>query len=233
MNLLRFLTVTVFSMSMFGCCCCSNVVMDPCDPCSGYSSQSCRPHRHGWLRRPMRFGWNRCGDCGGCGCGSCGGCGDVMMDSGCGGGSCGSPMMGMPSSGGCGCSQTASPDQFSTMSAPINIPSSPTMSAPQMSGPSSLPQLQSAPVPPPMPRTDSTMNSTPAGSQPQMVSYEEFQRLPGTMISGPGTTTATPSPSIQQASAVQTTMSPPPLASQNAKPTSQSRQAIWTQASGY
>ena len=189
MKLIPLLTASLMTLSLVGCCCGRNIVTDSCDPCCG------RPRGCGVLRvvtlNYLGFGscWNcgaswhgrGCGSCGSCGS-SCGGCGEMPMDCGCGSGSCGVPMSG---GGGCGCGGTYTPQ--STYSVPMNAPQSfPT--------PQSSPSPSPAPtVPPQVPPADaSTMLSPKSSPSIQTVTYEEFQRLPGTVISGPGVTTGAP-----------------------------------------
>ena len=115
-----------------------------------------------------------------------------MMDGGCGSGNCGGSMsgnVGMPGSN-CGCGQTYSTQTYSNM-APSNMPQpAPTSPAPNVI---SDPVTPPAPVPPSIPSPSNDGNSNGASNrhnprpQTQMVSYEEFQRLPGTMVTGPGT----------------------------------------------
>ncbi len=108
---------------------------------------------------------------GGCGCSTCGG-GDagIMMD-------------GMGGGGGCGCGQSAPMGYESTtpfMTPPMTVPTP---------SPASMPRSGTA-LPPPIPPADmgSNLQSPPST---QHVSVEEFQRLPGVVISGPGSQAAT------------------------------------------
>lgn len=109
-------------------------------------------------------------DCGGdCGC-SCGGMmyGDMgMSDCGC----------GAPSAAGCGCGIGGGHvDQPAFMTPPMTVPT-----------PQAAPPVPSSNVtmPPPIPPADSS-STTPVPQGTQQVSVEEFQRLPGVIISGPG-----------------------------------------------
>lgn len=118
-------------------------------------------------------------------------------------GSCGDPAIGCgvpaaaPMGCGCGAHQGVAP-------APLPVP----------------PQTQPAPVPvpspnpaPPAPPAEAALQPAPAVSsttsrlttaQPQQVSYEEFQRLPGVIISGPG--------AVPTAPAAAAAVSPAPVA---------------------
>lgn len=219
MNFTRYLAALLMTMSLAGCCCGRNVIMDPCDPC-GSMMQPCCPLA--WLWPGTWFRGCGCGHgCGhGCGCGSSY-YGDIIDGGCCGGGGHdygygGSGMMmdGMHSSGGCACGQTAPPMMSSPYSpAPMN--SSPTIPIPSQAPTYSDP----APVPPTTGDQTTMIPSSPmnSASQPpqmQTISYEEFQRLPGTVISGPGSTTASAptgvSNGIQRTSGVSQQFFPPP-----------------------
>ncbi len=137
-----------------------------------------------------------------CGCGHCGGgmYADPMygmpygMDA-YGGGGCGCDggmMGGMPGAGspGCGCAGGGGMPQQMIPPAP------PVQYAPQAS-PSPAPIAEPTPVPavpePAAPDAPMTQMPVPAAPNVQNVSVEEFQRLPGTIISGP-TTSSAPGP---------------------------------------
>lgn len=210
MNLVRTLAASLLMLSTVGCCC-----MDPCgSPCGSpyggcllpFLFQPC----HGGCNCVYD---DDCCDYGydvgmfdaGCSCGQCGRGSKKMRrsklvsrrgnymngfvsssccDTGC--GSCcggdggwveGSMLSG---GGGCGCGQSSSMGVHSD--APTMMSPSP-MSTPT---PSAI-----VPVPPAGPtESDSTgagaMYRNIQSAQPQMVSYEEFQRLPGTVVAGPG-----------------------------------------------
>jgi hypothetical protein len=116
--------------------------------------------------------------------------GTPFMDAGCcdGGGTFGGGggimMDGMGGGGGCGCGQSA-PMGYGYESTPFMTP---PMTVPTPA-PSPVPRSGTA-LPPPIPPADlgGNMQSPPST---QHVSVEEFQRLPGVVISGPGSQTAT------------------------------------------
>ena len=178
MKLLRFLTAITMTLSMVGCCCGRNIVSDGCNPCGGGCGTGLRmpSFRHG-------FGGNSA-----CGCDTCGtGWNEFAGDGGC--SSCGSPMnstYAMPGTGGsgCNCGSTAAPS--SSNYPPVGAPSSPTPL------PGADANSTTAPAPPIPPATPSDIPPAamipPSAPTTQMVSYEEFQKLPGTVISGPGVT---------------------------------------------
>lgn len=123
--------------------------------------------------------------CGDCGC-SCGG-GMMYGDMGMAMGDCG---CGAPAAPGCGCGAGgghaghAEPSTF--MTPPMNVPT--MQSAPPVPN-------SNVTMPPPIPPADSSSTTNvPQGTQ--QVSVEEFQRLPGVIISGPGAaSTAAPASS--------------------------------------
>lgn len=185
MKLLRFLTTITMTLSMVGCCCGRNVVSDCCDPCGGMS-----PGR-GLIRFPgLRSAF---GGYSSCGCDSCGtSWSEFPGDGGC--SSCGSPMMStydMPSSGGGGCNCGSNSSPSSVNYPPAAVPTTPT---PLPSTDSNSPAAPAPPIPPTtpgdIPSASSTMIPPSAPPATQMVSYEEFQKLPGTVISGPGVGTS-------------------------------------------
>jgi hypothetical protein len=169
--------------SSVGCCCMSSCV-GSCDPCG---RELCGGGLGG--------GCSSCGSkCGGCGCGLGGclsklfhhrchkchpmyagygwdaysGCGDVCYD-GC------NTTYGMASPG-CGCG------------VPNGMPPAPM-----------VPPAQPAPIPAAidpmgarMPIQRTMVTQAPQQPAPQQVSYEEFQRLPGTMVSAPQAPAAAP-----------------------------------------
>ena len=203
MNALRVVAASVLMLSLVGCCCGRNVVCDTCDPCGSASCGSSCGFGTGFLRnRPIRNLFKG-------GCNSCGSCySDMPTCGGC--SSCAAPggfdgFSGMPTGGsGCGCSQGATQAAPQTYYDP-NIPS--TMPTPSASPtPSAV-----APVPP---STTSPANEPGAmipstGAMPvQTVTYEEFQKLPGTIISGPGTGTTTPGAPLSAPAATTTTPLP-------------------------
>ena len=211
MKLLRSLTALTMTLSLVGCCCGRNVVTDGCDTCC--TSPAVGILRLQPVRNFFRFGcFHRCG-CGG-GCGSygdvMGGCGDCATG-GCSSGSCGAPMsQGFAAPGGTGCGCT-SPATYSSQYPNMNAPSSSI----QIPEPSSLPTPAPVPptsptsVPPATPSSDSSTMNPPRAMPPvQNVSYEEFQKLPGTVISGPGASTGT-SPGVPSNATMPMTMAPP------------------------
>lgn len=196
MNLPRFVSLSALLLvTAMGCCHNQCVVYsDPCDPC-GSSMSGCGCGCGGgcglgnwWHRQVAKWrmahccchNYNWCSDCSGaCGAPSCGGMS--------------APMYSSPSPG-CGCSQGA---------AIPNVP--PTYApSPTPAGVNSTTAPNSA-APPPMPAgADPMTYQPPASGKIQHVSYEEFQRLPGVIISNP--TSESSVPSIEQP-----TLPPPPL----------------------
>ncbi len=251
MILLRYLTAALMTVSMVGCCCSRCVVTDPCDPCGGVMpSHQCCLSRLWSMPRSFGYSWNNACTCGGCQCG-CGG-GELMDYSygetgGC-AGSCAAPAMtSAPPSSGCNCSQSSAYSTAPTSYSGSYYPSTTPGSVPSPSGtpqpipevPPSFNPLPNAPLPPATATPDTTlMIPPPSGQQPQMVSYEEFQRLPGNVISGPGSSaTATaaasnPSP-IQQVSAVPQPLLAPPsptptaIRAQRSAVSPANQQAVW------
>lgn len=193
--------------SLVGCCCMGhNCVADPCD-C--YSNE---PVIGGGIIRffsmPNSSSCCGAGNCGGMSCGSCG-YGDVGMECGC--GQCGCPkaakrcVLGrifghgghrncysQPCGSGCGCGETTySGFPSGGCGAPSPVSPGCGCSQTQMPSPTTVPPVpagspDSGVVPAPVPPADGTTTRTSSGMQTQTVSYEEFQRLPGTIISGPG-----------------------------------------------
>jgi hypothetical protein len=243
MNLMRFLTASLMTLSMVGCCSNRCVMSDPCDPCGAAPSSGGFFSRLWPMSRGGGFGCNSCSS------GGCGGCGDAygdVMDSGCGcGGGSGGMVMGggMPASQGCACGgQHAAPVPMMGVPSPAPIPRGapePIPSAPD------LPSMPGSEATTMIPRTYAPQSQLAGSSQPQNVSYEEFQRLPGTIVSGPGAMTAATSlpsqvsiPSqVQQTSAsTQPFMAPPPPTgkrpAQMTVPTA-ARQALWVPSRAY
>ncbi len=245
MKLLRFLTASLFSLSIVGCCCGRNVVMDPCDPCGSVSCQGCGMSKLWPFSRIHGCGWSpSCGACSSCSCG----CGDSTMEMGCASGSCGgSPVetYGTSPASSCACGQTAAPPQYPAQYPGMTTPQYPSMTTPY-SAPStpslrSLPETPPSSSMPPEPPIQSDINNTmmtprKSGPQTQVVSYEEFQRLPGTIISGPGAappaTTNNVSSPIQQTAATSPSflLPPPPSPSSPSSAGSQTNQAVWLPA---
>lgn len=214
MKFLQFLMISAMTLAMAGCCACHNCCVDPCDSCStgpvigggilrffsmpNCSSGCCDGGCGGGCDGEFVTGCgNCCGGCGGCHrgcllsrlfschgcrrscCNSCDSCCE-MMDGGCCGGNCGGNYDYSPT-------PMYSYGQQPTTTGPVpqTMPANPGSTAPV---PNAIPETNPAVAPPPPanePQTNS-MNSMRPGPQTQMVSYEEFQRLPGTVISGPG-----------------------------------------------
>lgn len=266
MNLLRYAAAALMSLSLVGCCCTRCVVSDPCDPCGGViSSGGC------CLTKLWKSSFHRCyswdSACG-CTCGGCG-CGDVIdpfgyVDGPGISGSCAAPMpammTGVPASSGCNCGQSAPYSQsvpYSTspaMNGPTYLNSAPALNSQPMSAPQPIPEVPPstqnyAPAPPASsaPAEPQTMWSPPANGQPHMVSYEEFQRLPGKMVSGPDSSAISiPAPiqPVSASSAVSTStpgfvVPPAPIPapipargpSRFVRPSS-NQQAVWTPSRG-
>jgi hypothetical protein len=165
----------------------------------------------------------------------------------CGGGSCAAPVMsGVSASPGCSCGQ---PHQYSSMppmSSPTYMNSMPMNSQPMNSQPNLTPQ----PIPEVPPSTPNYAPAPPASSvpdpqttmaphvngQPQMVSYEEFQRLPGKMISGPESASniSIPAPVQQVSTSPNSFVIPPAPSPSVARGSSRfirpgaNQQAVWT-----
>ena len=242
MNLLRFCTAALMSLSLVGCCCSRCLVTDPCDPCGSIPKQGCSLTR--WWNSHHGQGWGA--PCG-CTCGACG-CGDSMDgliygDTGCAGScaapsSCAAPMMtGVPSSSGCNCGQSAQYSAFPAMSSPTYLNSSPTVV------PQPIPEIppSQAPAPPATNTLEPQTMMSPGNGQPQMVSYEEFQRLPGNVVSAPGSTgtISIPAPIQQVSTTTQSFVAPPAPAPAVSKPAPKfinpgpnNRQAVWTPSRG-
>ena len=165
MNLTRCLAASLITMSLAGCCCGRNVVMDPCDPCAQMSCDPCAPmcrqgHGLAWLWPGNWFrgcGRHNCCGCssgcdmyggvidGGCGCGGCG-CGGGGYDFDGYGGS-GMIMNGMHSSGGCACGQTAPPMMTSPYSPSPTYSPSPMNSNQPIQIPTYTPCIPTNPAP--------------------------------------------------------------------------------------
>lgn len=189
--------------SALGCCHSQCVSSNPCDPCAR-SSGCCLS---GWFQSKLASCRMRCHNYSWCDDCSCGGC------SVCGGSSCG--LTGDVSYGGstgssCGCGQSSG--------------YAPSTTTPPNADPAPMP-IQSAPIPPrsseptPAPASESTTFQRPTNGQMQHVSVEEFQRLPGVVIGGPGSsvpTMAAPSPAVQTVAAPLTT--PPALSNSTLPP---------------
>ena len=254
MNLLRLFAAALMSMSLVGCCCSRCVVSDPCDPCGAYA-----PLGGGCCFTKLiksHFRRNYSWDCAcGCTCGACGCGGDVMdpygyMDGMETGSSCGAPMpqmiTGMPASSGCNCGQTSPYSSVPAMSAPTYLNATPVPNPQPVVIPQPIPAVPSstqdyAPAPPASsaPGEPQTLLSPPVNGQPQMVSYEEFQRLPGKMVSGPDSSAISVPAPVQQVSTSSSGFAVPPAPapspargpSRFVRPNS-NQQAVWVPARG-
>jgi len=170
---------------------------DPCS-CGGHHgkkhSKKCSKHCRKCMEC-MQEGYVDGYAMGDCGCG-----GAIMGDCGCGGGG----MIGDMGGGGCGCG-AGGPAPYPSGPLPGPIPG-PTPST------GAIPPIPGMEVAPP-PQTSSTM-TVPAGMT--QVSVEEFQRLPGVVISGPG---AQPMATDMAAQSVSTSATPTIVAApQEARP---------------
>lgn len=212
MPLHRLICLTaVLMFSAVGCCHTQCVSSDPCNPCGpGACGGGCCLTN--WLHNRFachscrNYSWSSdcCSVCGGTSCGMNGMDGGTVMGGG--GASCGCGQSGGQSSG----YAPASPSYVApTDQSPTPVPSSPA---------SPTPTRTNEPIPAPG-ATDSTTFQAPANGQIQHVSVEEFHRLPGTVISGPGAVpTLTPPPALS-------TVSVPP------RPGNPVQQAQWVPAS--
>lgn len=242
MRLLQIFAAMTISISMVGCVSPHNAVCDSCDPCGQYMGGGCGCYNGGvgvsglcpdfsGLKSILGGGClgrrARCGKCirggrfGGCNncCEpsfNCGGCDSCGMSSSCGAPSCGAPM-----SSDCGCGM---PGGF-----PSGMQSSPVMSSP------SSPSI--APSPPAVGPSDAPTSMIPSGTTmpTQNVSYEEFQRLPGTIISGPGavapsTNVATSAPVAQPATMAQRPVQRAASSMPVASVSNQGKQPVWVPA---
>ena len=209
-----FLLATSIGCSSMQCASCN-----PCDPCGQVMSGGCNCGcgvKGWWQQRKERlrnnFSWFN--DC------SCGGC-SVCGGDNCGmsGGTCGMPSTGGGASCGCGQSHGYSPAAVPTeqYAAPVppNDPPAPI--------PSTGTQRSGEPIPAPA-STPATTFQQPASGQIQHVTMEEFQRLPGTVISGPNQSSV---PTMSQPNMV-----PPALsnASIPPRPINAVQQAQWVPA---
>ncbi len=253
MNLLRLFLASMITTSMVGCCCTNHCAMtNPCDPCNAICAQeysscsscsSCGKFSFPKLRWPFSGG-SRCSCNSVCDGDSYGG----FVDSGCGSsncgggcaGNCGAPTMNAnPVSSGCGCSQAATFSGSPASTYQNHVPSQPTTIPP-------MPPASGNGAPAPSaggsetnydPNKNGAMNSPAATKQTVMVSYEEFQRLPGKIVSGPGSSDSSSVPqSIQQVTAtIQPAVAPlppPPAPAVNNSAKrfynpSQTSQAVW------
>ena len=192
MNLRRLFSLSSLLLaSTMGCCHSRCVHTDPCDPCNGMVSG--RRHVSGWMNHKVsswrmrnhgrNYGWNDVA----CGCDACGmGFDGDMISSGCGSGGCGGMAVGGSPSG-CGCGQQHS--EYAP-SVPGTIPIPPATPA---VAPSPVPVPPAGNEPAPAPASSETNSTAIQRAQVQQVSVEEFQRLPGVIVSGPTLQSAAPS----------------------------------------
>lgn len=177
MKRFQLLAALFMTQLIMGCCCGRSFVVDSCDPC--YTPcQPCGCGLVGALKSLWPFG---------CCHGGCGSCYSPMYSEfpsscdcggGCGGGytsSYGGMMVGAPASSGCNCGGGGG-----QMMAPQ------MQSMPTMSNPEPTPSPTIAPVPPTSPSDATGMAPMTSAPNVQHVSYEEFQKLPGTVTSGQG-----------------------------------------------
>lgn len=168
-------------LSSVGCCHMSTCCTDPCAPPLAGCGLTGWVHGEidAWRSRNhyRNAGWNGSD----CGCSSCGGQLASYDGGSCAGGNCGSPV-----APGGGCSGCSGGSNYAPGSVPTPVPA------------------DTAPAPaPPVPASDAAarmmmmqgrqvvMLPQPAvPGQPVQVSWEEFQKLPGTVVSGPGAAVA-------------------------------------------
>ena len=202
-------------VSTVGCCQTQCVSSSPCNSCG--SRPSCGSCFSNWLsfkvasyqaRRCHNYSWGD--DCSG-GCSVCGGSNCGMADPVMGGGAYGAS----PS---CGCGQ---PHNHAPVS-PTPAMGVPTESAPVPVPNNSLVPRTNEPIPAPG-ATDSTTFQRPANGQIQHVSVEEFQRLPGVVVSGP-TQSSVPTMAAQTIPMPLSTVAAPP------RPVTPVQQAQWVPA---
>ncbi|MBS0206611.1 MAG: hypothetical protein JSS49_27350 [Planctomycetes bacterium] len=194
-------------MTTVGCCHSQCVSSNPCNPC-GTCGGGCLT---GWLKSKLaccrmschNYSW--CDDC-------------SSACSVCGGTNCGlsSPDMGMPSAGGSTCACGQSHGATYVPSSPTSMPNDAPAPIPTQVAP--VPPRSSEPTPAPG-STDSTSLQQPGSIQ--HVSVEEFQRLPGVVISGPAQSSV---PTMAQPA-----LSPPALSTVSTppKPLNNVQQVQW------
>ncbi len=213
------------TLSGLGCCYHRPLCQDPCDPCGAITQGSgCRSWMDRkiskWRKRNFCRNHGACGRCGpeygyDTGWDDC--CESVMTPS------CGSVYSSMmPSAGGCAsCGsmgqmpapmmQTAPSPAPEPAPAPAPTPPGTSPSAYNYNGTLTTPPVALPPVPPGV-----SYNSAPQGVQ--QVSYEEFVKLPGVIVNGPGAVPA----GVVPAPAPMLSRSPAPLGN------SAIQQAAWT-----
>jgi hypothetical protein len=213
MKLQRLLCLSsVLLITTIGCCHSQCVSSNPCDPCGrGMSGGCCLTN---WFHSKLscqNYSWAN--ECSSCGCSVCGGdsCGVS-----------GAPTFAGGSGSSCGCGQS-----HGTNYAPaVSSPSVPTSVDPNHSdAPTPVPN-QTSPMPrgtEPNPAPPSTTFQPPVSGQIQHVTMEEFQRLPGVVVSGPTSSVPT---------MAQPTLAPPTLSNVSVppRPAHPVQQAQWVPA---
>jgi len=224
MNLRRFAGVcTLLLLTTVGCCHTQCVSSDPCNSCGcGTGGGCCLTD---WCHRQF-LSWRMRHNCHnynwGCECsGPCPVCGGSSCGMGC-GGACGSPSGCGGGAAGCGCGQSGSTQGWSG-AAPT--PTYSPGAAPTPPAPAPLTVPQSDPPPVPASTDPATTFQSPGSGQMQQVSYEEFQRLPGVVVSGSGAPSSVPSMG-------QPSLPPPPLSTVSTPPRAGTgvQQAQWVPA---
>lgn len=191
MKLCSLLFTTVIVATFAGCCG-TNACVNSCDPCGrelaggGCPLKRLFKHRCDKCHPMATYGWE------GAACGSCQG-------------HPGSVYTTAPAATTCSCGQVhnslipapAATSAPASQAAPLPAPSAPP-----------VPPTYEQPVPPapPAPAPQEEATAIPTGSttsNPQQVSYEEFQRLPGVVISGPTPAPALPPTLVPPKSAAQ------------------------------
>lgn len=171
-----------------GCCCPRQYAcVNPCtpDPCEaviagcGHSTWFQRKVQHWRAKRAAR-------KCGGFGLGGSDCCGMATPTDDCGCGGAGGFLLGGDTGGCSSCGSAASVGANYMPSAPAASQMAPVPPVPPVTTPAPMSPM----TPMPIPEFNSSQRmSTPqsqfAQMQPQQVSYEEFQRLPGVIIQGP------------------------------------------------
>lgn len=179
MKLCSLLFTTVIVATFAGCCG-TNACVNSCDPCGrelaggGCPLKRLLKHRCDKCHPMATYGWE------GAGCGTCQGYPPGM---------CEAPTQAMN----CSCGQPHHP--AAPAMAPIPGPPPAPATAPAPAPPA---YEQGSPMAPPAPapkeETTAIPASAAAATAPRQVSYEEFHRLPGVVISGP--TPVTPAPPV-------------------------------------
>ena len=219
MNLRRLFCLSgLLLSSAMGCCHSSMCVnSDPCDSCGcsqgggRYASNSFSRKIDSWRHRNhcRNYGWNDVG----CGCDACGmGVEDGMMSSGCASGNCGGAMSsGSPT--GCACGQHHG--EYAPSMPGSMVPSVAPSAAPTPIP--AAPPVGNEPAPAPI-DNPSTAIPRSLSTQPQQVSVEEFQRLPGVIVAGPSASSSSVPSMAASVGAAQPVMAAPQLSSVPAAP---------------